>query len=194
MDKPKSVLVLGHSYVRRLGEFVHQSSWDVSPNFGLKESQGTVYFAGYGGASVHRIHALLREVLERFMPDVVVLQVGSNDVRSNGDDPEYLADRLLGLARRLRDEFGITNVIVSQLFFRTVVPCQHYNGIIHEINLHLENKLQDERYLSFWKHFGFWNPEVRALLQHQDGVHFNDLGNYKFYKSLRGAILKACKQ
>ena len=34
--------------------------------------------------------------------------------------------------------------------------------------------------VSFWKHKGFWNPQSTVF--RDDGVHFNDLGNYKLYK------------
>lgn len=192
--KPKKVLILGHSYVRRLGEFVHNSSMDVSPNFGIPLTRCRITYSGYGGATVHRLHGVLRKEVAQARPDVVLLQIGSNDVRSNDDDPKLLADSIIDFARRVNREFGIEHVIVSQLFLRNQSTCSQYNDIIGEMNTHLHDRLHGERYISFWRHHGFWNPEVRALLQHQDQVHFNELGNYRYYRSLKGAILKACKQ
>ena len=43
--------------------------------------------------------------------------------------------------------------------------------------------------VSFWKHNGFWNPQSTVF--RDDGVHLNDLGNYKLYCSIRGGILRA---
>ncbi len=41
----------------------------------------------------------------------------------------------------------------------------------------------------FWKHKGMWNS--RANVYRDDGVHLNDLGNFKFYRSIRGLIIHA---
>ena len=42
------------------------------------------------------------------------------------------------------------------------------------------------KHVSVWKHKGFWNPQ--STLFRDDGVHLNDLGNYKLYRSIRGAM------
>ena len=173
----KNVLILGHSYVRRLAQFVYTSSMDVSPNFGINIAKCKVFYARFGGASVHRIHQELRKEVNRVQPSVVILQVGSNDVKRNSDDPEELATRVLQLARRLVNDFGIAHVVVSQLFLRNKTYCTRYNEIVQMMNTHLHDQLQGERCISFWRHFGFWNAEVRELLQHKDKIHFNDLGN-----------------
>ena len=48
--------------------------------------------------------------------------------------------------------------------------------------------------IRFWKHKGPWSSE-RAVFR-LDGVHFNNLGNYKLLRSTRGAIITApeCKE
>ena len=46
-------------------------------------------------------------------------------------------------------------------------------------------------HLTTWRRRGLWQP-VNDIFG-QDGVHFNSLGNYKFFKCLRGAILQACR-
>ena len=35
--------------------------------------------------------------------------------------------------------------------------------------------------MSVWKHKGFWNPCNKVF--RDDGIHLNDLGNYKLYRS-----------
>ena len=43
-------------------------------------------------------------------------------------------------------------------------------------------------YVVFWRHQGFWKCKTRFLAR--DGVHLNNLGQYKFYRSVRGAVLR----
>ena len=45
--------------------------------------------------------------------------------------------------------------------------------------------------IKFWKHRGFEESHYDILAH--DGVHFSALGQSRFYKSLRGAILTALK-
>ena len=44
-------------------------------------------------------------------------------------------------------------------------------------------------YCFFGGHRGFWNTSQRYFAR--DGVHLNKLGQYKYYRSLRGAVLKS---
>ena len=43
----------------------------------------------------------------------------------------------------------------------------------------------------YWRHRGFWKSKSELYLP--DGVHLNNLGNYKFMRSIRGAVLQALK-
>ena len=43
----------------------------------------------------------------------------------------------------------------------------------------------------YWRHRGFWKSKSEIYLP--DGVHLNNLGNYKFMRSIRGAVLQALK-
>ena len=49
----------------------------------------------------------------------------------------------------------------------------------------------DDYGVSFRKHRGLWR--AGSELFRQDGVHLNELGNIKFLKSIKGAILQAIK-
>ena len=190
-----SVLILGHSYVHRLEEFVnHCKSDGVTPNFGLDPDRVVVNFAGYGGAHIGRIHDRLEQVVTHFRPDFVILQVGSNDISQVNNNPDILSENIIQLANRLIVQYDVHKVAVSELFFRNKWRGGNFNDTTREINAHLRVKLSphsETAGVSFWRHFGFSDAVVRRSLQHVDQVHFNDAGNLKYYKSLKRAILKA---
>ena len=46
-------------------------------------------------------------------------------------------------------------------------------------------------HISFWRHKGMWNSPV--IMFRGNGVHFNDLGNDKLWRSVCGAVFLALK-
>ena len=192
---PHRILILGHSYVRRLKEFVNSCNLTkVTPNFGLDSERFVIHYEGYGGADIGRIHAQLYRVVNQFQPDLVILQVGSNDISNANKDPAILADKLTDLANRLHFQFHVRKVVISELFFRNKWRGGNFNDVTKEINNCLRAKIpahSKSAGISFWRHFGFRDPLVRRSLQNIDMVHFNDAGNLKYYKSLKRAILKS---
>ena len=115
---PHQILILGHSYVRRLKEFVNSCNLPkVTPNFGLDSDRFIMHYEGHGGANIGRIHAQLDRVVNQFQPDLVILQVGSNDISNANKDPAILADRLTDLANRLHFQFHLRKVVISELVF-----------------------------------------------------------------------------
>ena len=74
------VLVLGHSFVRRLETFVVLSPLPcVSPNFQLPVSS-PVHFYGVGGRTVTQLRQLDLAVVARCRPTLLILDIGSNDL------------------------------------------------------------------------------------------------------------------
>ena len=59
------------------------------------------------------------------------------------------------------------------------------------VNEVIRAECKQSHHVSFWKHKGFMNSQ--ELIFHTDGVHFNDLGSYKLFRSYRGAVLRAAK-
>ena len=45
-------------------------------------------------------------------------------------------------------------------------------------------------YTIYWHHRVFWRCKFRFLTR--DSVHLNSRGNYKFFRSVRGAVLDVC--
>ena len=181
------ILVLGHSYVRRLEDFTYKcKQWDVTPNFNMHEGQVEVDFYGVGGATVHKITSHLHVAGAKQYVGAV-LQLGGNDLCKDRDH-ERIASALVAVAQYIQYTYGIPKVVICQLLRRTVLPYPEYNEQVGMVNDSLQNKVGDCAGLSLWKHRGFWNSAVG--LQHEDGVHLNGYGLYKYYKSVKGAILQ----
>lgn len=164
----------------------------VTPNFNLSEDQFDVRCAGYGGAGLARIHYEMPRQVTHFRPHLVVLQIGSNDIGKDFqvDDVEILSSSIIKLAKRIHSSFNVPNVVISQLFFRNRARCPQFNEFTQMVNDSLHARLPgDIMGITFWRHIGFWRPEVRERIQNKDEVHFNDEGNLKYYKSLKGALL-----
>ena len=74
------VLILGHSFVKRLKSDL-ETGFDsrVDWNFNLRGS-AFVHVFGVGGRSISKLQAHDLHVISRLAPDVVILEIGTNDL------------------------------------------------------------------------------------------------------------------
>ena len=180
------VLVFGHSFVRRLKEFVERYSHDLSLDFGVPSIN--VFWHGIGGRTVRKIVSFDLHVVESFKPDIVILQLGTNDLTTL--QATTVGSELEDLVRLLHDNFGVKIVCVCQTIKReTCGPAfRHKVGLLCR---YLKVVLEPLPYAIYWSHRGFWNTRQRIFCA--DGVHLNNLGHFKLYRSMRGAVLRAVK-
>ena len=75
---PARVLILGHCFICRLREFL-ASHVSLNTNFLITEDC-KIKWHGTGGRTVSKARAFALGVVESFRPDIVILQLGSNDV------------------------------------------------------------------------------------------------------------------
>lgn len=76
----KTVLILGHSFVRRFEQFVLNSlDARVNENLNLNYDEVQISYSGHGGASLERIRAPGTSYVREQRPDVVIIQAVSND-------------------------------------------------------------------------------------------------------------------
>ena len=195
-DSKLKVLVHGHSHVYWLDRFIHTDRPNgpvMQRNLALCDCD--VVFLGIRGATVLSLHtgAVLRQV-RHIDPDIVILHVGGNDIdNKSGPPPQLVGMRIYTLAQTLVQQ-GVGTVMVSQVVRRN--RWRHFSHMegterVARINEFLVAACSGVKNVFMWKHRGMWPPE-RGLFR-GDGVHFNDPGNFKFYKSIRGAILHAVK-
>ena len=84
------------------------------------------------------------------------------------------------------DGLGVARVYVctipSRLHHPSVQPS--YTDRVEACNHYLQETLSVEEKVFFWKLLGlYWRD---STVHTRDGVHFNDWGNYKLYRSVRG--------
>ena len=77
-----------------------------------------------------------------------------------------------------------------------LIPCKNWRDVSTvegaACNVMVNEVIRAECHqVSFWKHKGLMNSQEPIF--RTDGVHFNDLGSYKLFRSYRGAILRVAK-
>lgn len=183
------VLILGHSFVRRL-------SSDLSRGFDPRafkdfKLQGTasVSLHGVGGRTVASLRSFDLHVISRLAPDIVILEIGTNDLSRLA--PEVVGSAIEDLVQFLLDRFSVRVVGVC-----LVIPrgASHVNSswfFEHTLVLHkyLEVVLELFPQVFCWRHRDFTHPAKDFYLP--DGVHLNPSGQFLLYRSYRGAILRA---
>ena len=166
MGEPR-VLILGHSFIRRLNSFITDST-QLDHRFMIHEA-AQFKWHGVGGRTVEKTIRCDLHVVESFAPHIVILQLGTNDLSHL--DP-------LVAASAIEDLVGI-------LYENDAA----FNARVKALTKYLKVLLEPIPYCFFWGHRGFWNTSQRYFAR--DGVHLNKRGHYKYYRSLRGAVLKS---
>ena len=176
------VLILGHSFIRRLREHIGRNT-DLDANLHILDNI-ELKWHGVGGRTVLKTVQFDLSVVELFKPDVVILQLGTNDLSHLS--PVHVGSAIEDLTRTLHDSLNVKCVRVCQTIYRTGAPIFNKNVIL--LNRYLKVVLEPLPYAFFWAHKGFWRAKTNFMAR--DGVHLNRLGQYKFYRSLRGAVLR----
>ena len=191
------VLVLGHSHVYWLGAFAGSTSPSgLFADFSVRGHACDVRYLGLRGATASSLRApAVRSQIASFGADVVVLHVGRNDLDGkSAPDPCMVAGDLQRFASELL-AMGVSRFAVCQ-----VVRRQRWRNFSFEegaarviaLNAELESLCKGVDGMFFWRHKRLWNS-IRVVFR-RDGVHFSDIGNYRFFRSIRGAIMKAANQ
>ena len=183
---PPSVLLLGHSFIRRLRDDL-RSHFDsrADDTFGLQDD-AIVHFHGVGGLTVAKLRRDLG-IVSSLSPHVVILELGTNDLANLS--PEVTGSEIEELVRLLLDTFSVRVIGVCEVIPRVRAP--FFTGAASILNQYLCGVLEPISNVFCWRHRGFNNPSVDPYLP--DGVHVNSFGQYCLYRSYRGAILKALR-
>lgn len=181
----KNVCLLGHSFIRRLDDFM-DNSYDYY-NLRLPESKFNIISRAKGGLTIRR---LINERPDLFAfgnirISILYIQLGGNDL--SRQSAEKTATDMVSFASFLNELAPI--VIIGQLFFRDPVKVgELYNTKVVECNNLIKPLIKDNPNIIFWHHRGF-SKDMSHL--HGDGTHLNDQGMLKYHRSIRSAILHA---
>ena len=192
-EKPR-VPVLGHSIVRRLREFAaeNHSGGPYDLNLGLSNIC-SIIFHGIGGRTVDKMIKDDLDKIRSAAPNIVVLELGSNDLCDKDSDPETIALSIVALAELLLTELSLRFIAVCEVTARQNEPFVGYNERTALLNSHLRQSLRIKPTAKCWQHCDLINPTNNAVYA-PDGIHLNDIGNKALYRSYRGAILWALSQ
>lgn len=187
------ILIWGHSFVARLQRecfptrnFVH--------GFGLADTGARIDLFGTGGLTLPRAYAQMPAV-EKFQPAVVVVDLLSNDLcRSNHQISEIISS-YMSLVDYLLAR-GVHHVYLLPVLPRLRQPYPDYNQRVSDVNVALTLACADKTRVRMWKH----KPPLTRSQQPcadwflVDGVHLNPVGQARYLRSLRGAVLHATRQ
>jgi len=187
---PTSVLILGHSFTKRL------QSWCVSNNkinLNLTNDRIQIFWHGIGGAillpkdkpkSVHQSSYLVHEL----DIDVVFLDIGSNDLCNVNVSVDQYISGLFTFIQSLMEK-GCRKVIVSEILERR--GPHSFNVKVSKVNSILKLHCSSSTNIIFWSHSrNNFNRRFVSEYVCDDGVHVHNIkGMPRYYMSIRSAIL-----
>ena len=174
---PLRILILGHSFIRRLHVFLRQNFNEVFARNLHIDGDLSIKWHGIGGRTISEVIRHDLGIVEKFAPEIVVIQLGTNDLSSLS--AVETGSALEDLSRLLHESYGVQRVCVCQTIFRSNAPL--FNRQVKLITKYLKVVFEPIPYVLYWR-----------FLTH-DGVHLTHLEQYKFFRSLRGAVLQCLR-
>ena len=156
-----NILILGHSFVRRLkDDLAARFDARAAPNFHLPES-GHVSLHGTGGRTVDKIHAYDLSLVLKYKPDIVILELGTNDLSTLR--PEVVGSKIDDLAQVLRDQYKVRVIGVCQVVNRNIPhtrsPDCDFNAKAAVLRQYLSVILADQHNIFLWEHKEFYRSD-----------------------------------
>lgn len=185
--------LIGHSFIRRLQTFCRDQEL---LNFELDDTNFDIKFVTSTDAG--NINTLCDlDILSQVydygrVADLIILELGSNDIHSTDIDPAILANQLVVTTDRFT-QAGVAKVLLAQVMPRTQDP--PYGAPSEGIRVYETRRfndtvchmLQTRPRIESLKHRGLiqnWREKV------YDGVHLSPGPvMYSYFKSVRGAII-----
>lgn len=186
MDGKPKVLLAGHSYIRRLAEYLPPRQFVGGSCDIIWKYQGGCTISGR-----YPYIASIDQVLSRHGDfDFAILQLGNNDIPIfNGQSNlKQLVNRYVQQVRDLCFKHDIKAVLCSE------VP-RGYNGSLDNtsnFNSILEERVSMESHISYWRHEGL--HKANDTVQLPDRVHLNSKGQAKFFHSVQKAMTRQIKR
>ena len=122
-------------------------------------------------------------------PNVIILDIGSNDLGDEQEEPDTVALSILALVETLIKDLKLRCLVLCQVLPRENQPFAEYNERVWRLNGLLKEAVKGIDGAKFWLHRGLCNL-LRNIFT-RDGIHLNDEGHQALYRSYRGAILFA---
>jgi lysophospholipase L1-like esterase len=210
-SRPAKILILGHSFIERLEKYLCKQDGCFN-NFNLEFSNAIVEMLGTGGRTVKKTRYNDLKRVEQSRPDIVYIELGTNDLCRKYNSPHKIASELHELANDILG-LGVSQVIIGQVISRNgrgipaAVPSINEKiTVFNQVCAALfDSSISPGCY--FWVHMGLWRSQ-KALIEDDegfgegeladtrldDGVHLSDLGSARLYRSIRGALIQAMRR
>ena len=200
-DVPVTLLT-GHSFISQFSRYLNEKFKGIEPAVTLNVSNiSSVKVKGWSGEIVPNF--LKQRIKELPLADLVVLDIGCNDIDSRGRkpyDPQTVANNLERLVAEFKDNRGAQYIVVCKAthkekwsrFKFSLQNIEMYNQRIDELNKLLEERINKLPYAHVHTH-----EEVLKLSEHEwtkDGLHPQGLGMIKYTESLKRAIEDGLKR
>ena len=188
--RPPRILVLGHSFVWRLTQFVAETDLAcISSNFHLANTP-TVQFYGIGGRTVTKLHQFDLPLIAQAKPTILILEIGSNDLCDPLLTVPNLTANIFQLVQLFHFDYHVPHVIVSQVLPRKTPPVMTppYNERVQQLNASLHHLLQTTPFATLWFHPSISHSKSSVFLR--DGIHLNFRGNHLLYHSYQKALMR----
>ena len=190
--EPVNITIAGHSFVRRLNEYATYQFGSYH-NMKIENSVANVTTIGISGLTIDK---LLHQHMHRITttnPQIVYIEIGSNDLCDPNGDIRQIGLKIKEACKMLL-RLGIKKVIIGEIVFRfgrgipRNVPDYNYKvlNLNRFLQVHLDSEAEPR--LLFWRHKYVWRSALRLYI---DGVHYNNDGNKRYFRSVRGALIKS---
>jgi hypothetical protein len=193
---PARVVVAGHSFVRRLDDFL------VSKN-GLYHNFGFEYNVANTTVKAHQkyyVNDIKKDwTISSVEPHLIYLEIGCNDLNDATLGPDAVAASMYQLAAHL-----IQNSRKCPIIMFGEIMHRNYQGmspLVDDYNLKVDRAnsclkaLIDPSNIPncyFWEHRDLAKKILKYL--NTDGIHVSDTRQRLYYRSVRGALLNGIRQ
>ena len=204
----RSGAILGHSFVHRLASAIKaQHGTDMTVReaapiyFRVDDIYDSIIVEGISGGKIGDLIYSINKLPQGL--DVVMLNVGSNDMCVLANDPQSAADKLLSLGNYLQCSYKVKLVIFCSIIPRDrcrevsrgmcMDRAEQFNRVLFEKCAGHEGRM----YLSFK---GFWRDTDKisplpVSAWSADGIHpgpaVNSAGFRKYWRNIRRGLLAA---
>ena len=155
-SSPPTVLILGHSFGWRLSSDL-RSNFDAlaAEHFNLL-GDATIHLHGMGGRTVKKLRLYDLGVVSALKPDVIILEIGTNDLVANR--PEVVGSEIHDLVQLLLQSYSVRVIGVCDVIPRVRGP--FFNVAAPILNQYLTDVLELCPNVFPWCHTRFSNPIV----------------------------------
>ena len=122
MSPSPQVLIMDHSFVHRFHKFPAQGSErKVRLDLNLSRS-AHIHYYGVGGRTVDKLSKYDLSVVCCLKPEIVILELGSNDLSPSEARPKLVGSKIESLVQLLHTQYGVKFIVVCQTINHTLCP------------------------------------------------------------------------